>query len=85
MIYNILTLVRYDAKKPLWTPLMVEKKIPDSDVTIYEEFSTENVEELKIKIQELLETISMSEIKVINDVDYSILITISNSDIQQIL
>ena len=82
MIYKILTLVRYDVKKPLWTPLMVEKKIPDSDVIIYEEFSTDNVEELKLKIQELLETVSTSEIKIINEIDYTILINLTQENIQ---
>lgn len=79
MVYKILTLVRYDIKKPLWTPLMVEKKLQDSDVVIYEEFSTSDVEELKLKIKELLEVFCSSEIKVINEVDYTLLVNITGN------
>ena len=75
--YKILLLVRYSEKESLWTPLMVEKKMPNSNVTVWEEFSTTDVEELKTKLKELLETNSTSEIKVINEVDYTILINIA--------
>ena len=74
--YKILLLIRYAEKESLWSPLMVEKKMPNSNVTVWEEFSTTDIEELKTKLKELLETYSTSEIKIINEIDYTILIDI---------
>lgn len=74
--YKILLLVRYAEKESLWSPLMVEKQMPNSNITIWEEFSTTNIDELKIKLKEVLETNSTSEIKIINEIDYSIIVNI---------
>lgn len=81
MVYKIFILIRYDEKKPLWTPLMIPKKLADSDVVVYEEFSTDNVEELKLKILELLDTISISKIKIVNEIEYSVIVSLDSENI----
>lgn len=81
LVYKIFILIRYDEKKPLWAPLMIPKKLADSDVVVYEEFSTDNVEELKLKILELLDTISISKIKIVNEIEYSVIVSLDSENI----
>lgn len=73
MKYKILLLAMDDEKRPLWESLMVEPKGVSSS---QHEYETESVDELKIKLKELLAIRGADTIKVINEVDYTLLIDI---------
>lgn len=75
MIYKILVLERKDNVKPLYSPLMIKVTNPNQTIS-WEEYETENVEELEQKITELVQASGTSKIRVIADVTYELNITV---------
>ncbi|MEF9983688.1 MAG: hypothetical protein RR710_04005 [Oscillospiraceae bacterium] len=87
-MYKILTLVRKTSGQTLWEFLMVTvtnliddpNKLPDKitgvipqiEVTTIEEYQTSNLIELEDKIKEILLTMPINNIRIIQDVTYNI-------------
>ena len=86
-MYKIMTLVR-DGTKPLWTPYMAVKEVvltppvtePDTGSVIAPavteskpvEYEVETLEELEETVKELIATVPSKQIKVVEDLTYTI-------------
>lgn len=86
-MYKIMTLVR-DGTKPLWTPYMTVKEVvitppvtdPDTGsviapaVTEFKtvEYEAETLDELEEAVKELIATVPSKQIKVVEDLTYTI-------------
>ena len=78
MVYKILMLAKEDERKPLWSPIMNKTANPDGTFT-YNEYSTENEDELEEKLLDIIQKYGASKIRVITDVDYDLDIIFSGS------
>lgn len=71
MTYKILTLVKEERNRTLWSPLM--NKVVDSQGTVsYVEYSTDSEDELEAKLLEVIKESGTKSIRVISDIDYDL-------------
>ena len=71
MTYKILTLIKEEKNRTLWSPLM-DKVIDSQGVVTYVEYSTNSKDELEAKLLEVIKVSGTKSIRVISDVDYDL-------------
>lgn len=71
MTYKILTLIREEKNRTLWSPLM-DKVVDSQGVVTYVEYSTNSKDELEAKLLEVIKVSGTKSIRVISDVDYDL-------------
>lgn len=71
MTYKILTLIKEEKNRTLWSPLM-DKVVDSQGVVTYVEYSTNNKDELEAKLLEVIKVSGTKSIRVISDVDYDL-------------
>ena len=71
MTYKILTLIKEESNRTLWSPLM-DKVIDSQGVVTYVEYSTNSKDELEAKLLEVIKVSGTKSIRVISDVDYDL-------------
>lgn len=71
MAYKILTLIREEKNRTLWSPLM-DKVVDSQGVVTYVEYSTNSKDELEAKLLEVIKVSGTKSIRVISDVDYDL-------------
>ena len=71
MTYKILTLIKEEKNRTLWSPLM-DKVVDSQGVVTYVEYSTNSTDELEAKLLEVIKVSGTKSIRVISDVDYDL-------------
>ena len=71
MTYKILTLIKEEKNRTLWSPLM-DKVVDSQGVITYVEYSTNSKDELEAKLLEVIKVSGTKSIRVISDVDYDL-------------
>lgn len=71
MTYKILTLIKEEKNRTLWSPLM-DKVVDSQGVVTYVEYSTNSKDELETKLLEVIKVSGTKSIRVISDVDYDL-------------
>ena len=71
MTYKILTLIKEEKNRTLWSPLM-DKVVDSQGVVTYAEYSTNSKDELEAKLLEVIKVSGTKSIRVISDVDYDL-------------
>ena len=71
MTYKILTLIKEEKNRTLWSPLM-DKVVDRQGVVTYVEYSTNSKDELEAKLLEVIKVSGTKSIRVISDVDYDL-------------
>ena len=71
MTYKILTLIKEEKNRTLWSPLM-DKVVDSQGVVTYVEYSTNSKDELEAKLLEVIKISGTKSIRVISDVDYDL-------------
>lgn len=71
MTYKILTLIKEEKNRTLWSPLM-DKVVDSQGVVTYVEYSTNSKDELEAKLLEVIKVSGTKSIRVISDVDYDL-------------
>lgn len=71
MTYKILTLIKEEKNRTLWSPLM-DKVVDSQGVVTYVEYSTNSEAELEAKLLEVIKVSGTKSIRVISDVDYDL-------------
>ena len=71
MTYKILTLVKEEKNRTLWSPLM-DKVVDSQGVVTYVEYSTNSKDKLEAKLLEVIKVSGTKSIRVISDVDYDL-------------
>lgn len=71
MTYKILTLIKEEKNRTLWSPLM-DKVVDSQGVVTYVEYSTNSEDELEAKLLEAIKVSGTKSIRVISDVDYDL-------------
>ena len=71
MTYKILTLIKEEKNRTLWTTLM-DKVVDSQGVVTYVEYSTNSKDELEAKLLEVIKVSGTKSIRVISDVDYDL-------------
>ena len=71
MTYKILTLIKEEKNRTLWSPLM-DKVVDSQGVVTYVEYSTSSKDELEAKLLEVIKVSGTKSIRVISDVDYDL-------------
>ena len=71
MTYKILTLIKEEKNRTLWSPLM-DKVVDSQGVVTYVEYSTNSNDELEAKLLEVIKVSGTKSIRVISDVDYDL-------------
>ena len=71
MTYKILTLIKEEKNRTLWSPLM-DKVVDSQGVVTYVEYSTNSKDELEAKSLEVIKVSGTKSIRVISDVDYDL-------------
>jgi hypothetical protein len=71
MTYKILTLIKEEKNRTLWSPLM-DKVVDSQGVVTYVEYSTNSEDELEAKLLEVIKVSGTKSIRVISDVDYDL-------------
>lgn len=78
MTYKILTLVKEERNRTLWSPLM--NKVVDSQGAVsYVEYSTDSEDELEAKLLEVIKESGTKSIRVISDIDYDLDVILNQS------
>ena len=71
MTYKILTLIKEEKNRTLWSPLM-DKVVDSQGVVTYVEYSTNSKDKLEAKLLEVIKVSGTKSIRVISDVDYDL-------------
>ena len=71
MTYKILTLIKEEKNRTLWSPLM-DKVVDSQGVVTYVEYSANSKDELEAKLLEVIKVSGTKSIRVISDVDYDL-------------
>ena len=71
MTYKILTLIKEEKNRTLWSPLM-DKVVDSQGVVTYVEYSTNSEDELEAKLLEVIKDSGTKSVRVISDVDYDL-------------
>ena len=71
MTYKILTLIKEERNRTLWSPLM-DKVVDSQGVVTYVEYSTNSKDKLEAKLLEVIKVSGTKSIRVISDVDYDL-------------
>lgn len=71
MTYKILTLIKEEKNRTLWSPLM-DKVVDSQGVVTYVEYSTNSKDELEAKLLEVIKVSGTKSIRVISDVNYDL-------------
>lgn len=71
MTYKILTLIKEEKNRTLWSPLM-DKVVDSQGVVTYVEYSTNSKDDLEAKLLEVIKVSGTKSIRVISDVDYDL-------------
>lgn len=71
MTYKILTLIKEEKNRTLWSPLM-DKVVDSQGVVTYVEYSTNSEDELEAKLLEVIKVSGTKSVRVISDVDYDL-------------
>lgn len=71
MTYKILTLIKEEKNRTLWSPLM-DKVVDSQGVVTYVEYSTNSEDELEAKLLEVIKVSGTKSIRVISDVNYDL-------------
>lgn len=71
MTYKILTLIKEEKNRTLWSPLM-DKVVDSQGVVTYVEYSTNSKDELEAKLLEVIKVSGTKSVRVISDVDYDL-------------
>lgn len=78
MTYKILTLIKEEKNRILWSPLM-DKVVDSQGAVTYVEYSTDSEDELETKLLEVIKVSGTKSIRVISDVDYDLDIIFNNA------
>lgn len=78
MTYKILTLIKEEKNRTLWSPLM-DKAVDSQGAVTYVEYSTDSEDELKTKLLEVIKVSGTKSIRVISDIDYDLDIIFNNA------